>query len=83
MKTLKDSILAILVIVVLISMAYLIGKWSAAADRQESAYWDKLNAHVIETWSDGREHPDHQCEYDPSWCNPHYCEHLLKNRAGK
>ena len=81
MKTLKDAILAILVIAAVISLAYFVGKWSDAADRQERDYWAKLNEHVIETWGDGREHPEHQCEYDPSWCNPHYCEFLLKRKG--
>ena len=83
MKTLKDAILAILGIVALFTMAYLVGKWADEADRQERAYWAQLNAHVIETWGDGREHPDHKCEYDPAWCNPYYAEFLLKNRGGK
>lgn len=83
MKVLKDAILGTLGIAALIVMAYFAGKGAMAADARERSYWDKLNAHVIETWQDGREHPEHNCEYDPSWCNPHYCEHLLKKRAGK
>ena len=81
MKTLKDSILALVVITALIALAYFVGKWSDAADRQERAYWTQLNKHVIETWGDGREHPDHKCGYDPAWCNPTYCEFLLKRRG--
>jgi len=83
MKVLKDAILGTLGIAALIAIAYFVGKWAMAADARERAYWAQLNAHVIETWADGKEHPDHKCEYDAAWCNPHYAEFLLKNRGGK
>ena len=79
MKTLKDAILAVLGIVALLAMAYLAGKGAITAALRERAYWAQLNAHVIATWADGKEHPDHECEYDPAWCNPHYCEFLMRH----
>lgn len=83
MNKLKDIILATLGIVAIFTIIYLVGKGAIAADQRENEYWAQLNAHVIETWADGKEHPDHKCEYDPAWCNPHYAEFLLKNRGRK
>lgn len=81
--TTKNMILTILGLIALFAVVYLVGLGAISAGRQERAYWAKLNAHVIETWGDGKEHPDHKCEYDPAWCNPHYAEFLLKNHSGK
>lgn len=83
MKKLKSFMLAAASVAVLVAAALIAAKAARNASEREREYWSELETHVIETWSDGREHPDHQCKYDPSWCNPHYCEHLLKNRAGK
>lgn len=81
MKTLKDAILAVLGIVSLFAMAYLAGKSAITADLRSRAYWAQLNAHVIATWADGKEHNGHSCEYDPAWCNQHYCEFLMSRKV--
>ena len=67
-----------LIVIGMIAVGVIIGVALDMAQAKEAGYWNQLNTHVLTHGG-----TDHECEYDPSWCNAHYREFLLKNRGLK
>jgi len=78
-QTIKEFSISIIALIAFMSVCAAAAHFAFMAEDRVAAYEKERDDHVIATWSDGREHPDHQCNYGADWCNPVYCKHLLDN----
>ena len=80
-KTVKNFVLNMLGAFALIAVVALVFRGACSAQDRVDAYERERNEHVVSVWGDGKDHPDHQCEYGPEWCNPVHCRFLLENKV--